>query len=99
MRLPLAKHNALLLVDELERLIRDTPEDEVSPDAFASATRLLASLEQAPVPPELLETRLARLRGWVETMLLQARHAKSSPVKTGILVDVSELRSLIASAP
>jgi hypothetical protein len=99
MTLPLTKRNALLLVDELERLIRDTPEDEVSPGAFESAIRLLAALEQAPAPPELLEDRLTRLRGWVETMLLQARHAKSSPVKTGILVDVSELRSLIASAP
>jgi hypothetical protein len=99
MSLPLTKRNALILVDELERLIRETPEDEVSPEAFDSATRLLSSLELAPAPPSLLQARLASLRGWVEAMLMQAEHAKSSPVKSGILVELGELRSLIASTP
>jgi hypothetical protein len=97
--LPLTKRNALILVDELERLIRDTPEDAVTPEAFETATRLLSSLELAPAPPALLQARLASLRAWVEAMLMQAKHASSSPVKAGILVDVSELRSLIASTP
>jgi hypothetical protein len=67
MSLPLTKRNALLLLDELERLIRETPEDEVSPEAFETASRLLASLQLAPGPPPLLQARLASLTGWVET--------------------------------
>lgn len=97
MSLPLTRHNALILIDELERLIRDTPEDEVSPAAYESASRLLSSLEAAPAPPALLMERLASVRGWVEAMLLQAKHAKSGSVKSGILADVTALRSLIAS--
>jgi hypothetical protein len=99
MSLPLTKRNALLLLDELERLIRETPEDEVSPEAFETASRLLASLQLAPGPPPLLQARLASLTGWVETMLLLARHARSSPVESGILVDLNELRSLISASP
>jgi hypothetical protein len=99
MSLPLTKRNALLLLDELERLIQETPEDEVSPEAFETASRLLASLRLAPAPEALLQARLASISGWVEAMLLQAKHARSSPVKSGILVDLAELRTLISSSP
>ena len=95
MSLPLTPRNARLLVDELEQLIRNTPEDEVSPEAFETATRLLSSLSAAPGPPELIGPKLASVRAWIETMLLQANHARTSAVTTGILEDLRELRSLI----
>lgn len=99
MGLPLTSRNALLLLDELEHLIRVTPENEVSRDAFETATRLLSSLAAAPGPPALLGPKLASLRAWIETMLLQPQHAPSSAVKSGILEDVRELRGLIDAEP
>jgi len=83
MTLPLIPRNARLPVDELEQLIRETPENEVSPEAFEKAARLLSSLSAAPGPPELIRSKLASLRAWTEAMLLQARHARTAAGKAG----------------
>jgi hypothetical protein len=99
MSLPLTPRNARLLVDELEQLIRKTPEDEVSPDAYETASRLLSSLSAAPGPPDLIGRKLASVRAWTETMLLQSHHARTGAVKTGLLEDLRELRSLIDAEP
>jgi hypothetical protein len=67
----------------------------VSTEAYQTASQLLASLSAAPGPPELVEQKLASLRAWIETMLLQAKHARTGAVKAGILADLRELRPLI----
>ncbi|MGE0441842.1 MAG: hypothetical protein AB7L66_10930 [Gemmatimonadales bacterium] len=95
MPVPLTRRNAHALVDELERLVSITPEDEVSAESHDRATRLLNALDLSPGPTGEVRATLTRLRAWIETMFMQRTHAPQGSVRTGIIADIGELRGLI----
>jgi hypothetical protein len=95
---PLTLENARWLVDELDVLVRTLSEDDVNLEALTTATRLLASLEDAPGPRALVLDVVQRLRAWSEVMFGDARHAGPGSIKTTMLEGIDELRRLIGLA-
>lgn len=95
---PLTRENARWLVDELDVLVRTLSEDDVNLEALTTATRLLASLEDAPGPRAPVLDVVQRLQAWSEVMFGDARHAGPGSIKTTMLEGIDELRGLIGLA-
>jgi len=94
----LTVENARWLLDELALLVRTANEDDVNLEALESATRVLTSLEDAPVPEAPLTDLIGRLRAWSEVMFGDARHVGPGSIKTTLLDGLAEFRELLGRA-
>lgn len=95
----LTVENARWLVDELDLLVRTSDEHDVSPAALETASRLITSLEQAPIAEPALRETLARLQAWSEVMFGDADHAGPGSVKSTMLDDLADLRERLGPGP